>query len=267
MARFCVWALDADDTRNTSIELGGPDTLSQLDILALFEERLGRTFERSYLPAEVLERMHAEGQTPLEISLAGVMLNAARGGFVDCTEVASRSGIRLTPMREFVGTRPGVTGRVALVTGGARGIGEAIVRALRERGATVVAGDVAPGAGVVELDVRSAASFEAAVAHTLEQHGSLDILVNNAAVSIRRPFFEIDEAEWDEVMAVNLRGVFLGCRIVGRLMRERGSAASSTSRRSPGRPGASSTARTTRRRRRGSSRSRRSSRASSRRTA
>jgi 3-oxoacyl-[acyl-carrier protein] reductase len=112
-------------------------------------------------------------------------------------------------------------GRVALVTGGGRGIGEAIARTLRERGSTVVVGDLA--GGQIELDVRSAASFEAAVASLVEQHERLDILVNNAAVTIRRPFFEIDEAEWDEVMAVNLRSVFLGCRIAGQRMREQGS--------------------------------------------
>ena len=50
--------------------------------------------------------MHAEGRTPLEVSIAGVMLNAARGGFVDSADVASQSGIRLTPMREFVAGRP-----------------------------------------------------------------------------------------------------------------------------------------------------------------
>jgi 3-oxoacyl-[acyl-carrier protein] reductase len=108
-------------------------------------------------------------------------------------------------------------GRVALVTGGARGIGEAIAWTLRERGATVVAGDLA--GGDIELDVRSASSFEAAVA----QVGVIDILVNNAAVAIQRPFFEIEQSEWDEVLAVNLRGVFLGSQIVGRPMRDRGS--------------------------------------------
>jgi len=111
--------------------------------------------------------------------------------------------------------------RVALVTGGARGIGEAIARRLREDGALVVTGDVAPGADV-ELDVRSAASFEAAVAGILERHGQLDILVNNAALTLQRRFFELDVAEWDEVLAVNLRGVFLGCQIAGRVMRDRG---------------------------------------------
>lgn len=102
-------------------------------------------------------------------------------------------------------------GRVALVTGGARGIGEAVAPTLSARGASVVAGDAAAGADV-ELDVRSAASFEAAVAQAHERYGGLDILVNKAAVTVQRPFFEIDQAEWDEVLAVNLRGVFLGCR-------------------------------------------------------
>ena len=106
VARFCVWALDADEARNASIELGGPDIVSQLDILGMYEERLGKQLERSYLPAEQLERMHAEGQTPLDVSLAGVMLNAARGGYVDASDVSSASGIRLTPMREFVAGRP-----------------------------------------------------------------------------------------------------------------------------------------------------------------
>jgi 3-oxoacyl-[acyl-carrier protein] reductase len=123
-------------------------------------------------------------------------------------------------------------GRVALVTGGARGIGAAVGRALAASGAAVVLADVdGPaaartaeriGCDSVALDVRVAASFDAAIDGTLERHGALDVLVNNAAVTIRRPFFEIDEAEWDEVMAVNLRGVFLGCRIAGRLMRDRG---------------------------------------------
>jgi len=76
--------------------------ISQLDIVEMYEELLGTQLERSYLPAEQLERMHAEGRTPLEISLAGVMLNAARGGYVDASDVSSESGIRLTPMREFV---------------------------------------------------------------------------------------------------------------------------------------------------------------------
>src|SRR5262249_61902846 len=81
--------------------------------------------------------------------------------------------------------------------------------------------DVEPGEHVTQLDVRSAESWEATLAQTIREHGRLDILVNNAAVTVRRPFFEIDASEWDEVLAVNLRGVFLGCQLTGRLMRER----------------------------------------------
>jgi len=114
-----------------------------------------------------------------------------------------------------------LAGRVALVTGGAGGIGAAVARTLRDRGATVVVGDIAPADGEIRLDVRNAASWEAALAQTVREHGPLDILVNNAAVTVQRPFFEIDEAEWDDVLAVNLRGVFFGCQLGGRLMRER----------------------------------------------
>jgi 3-oxoacyl-[acyl-carrier protein] reductase len=129
-------------------------------------------------------------------------------------------------------------GRVALVTGGARGIGAATGRELARRGAAVVLADLdseAAGAtaraidprgervSATALDVRSRDSFAAALEHARSAHGPLDVLVNNAAITIQRPFFEIDEAEWDEVLAVNLRGVFLGCRLAGPPMRARGS--------------------------------------------
>ena len=102
VARFCIWALDAEEARNASIELGGPDAISQLDIVELYEERTGKHIERRFLPAAELERMHAEGRTPLEVSLGGVMLNCARGGYVDAAAISAASGIRLTPIREFV---------------------------------------------------------------------------------------------------------------------------------------------------------------------
>lgn len=105
VAAFAVWALDAEAARNASIELGGPDHLSQLDVVERHEELLGKRLERRFLSAGELERMHAEGRTPLEVSLAGVMLNAARGGYVDTAALATQSGIRLTPMREFVDAR------------------------------------------------------------------------------------------------------------------------------------------------------------------
>ena len=70
--------------------------------------------------------------------------------------------------------------------------------------------------------MRSRDSFEAAIAATVREFGALDILVNNAALTIRRLFFEIHDAEWDDVLAVNLRGVFLGCQLAGAHMRDQG---------------------------------------------
>jgi 3-oxoacyl-[acyl-carrier protein] reductase len=56
----------------------------------------------------------------------------------------------------------------------------------------------------------------------LEVAGEVDVMVNNAARTISRPFWEIEQAEWDDVLAVNLRGVFFGCQLAGERMRERG---------------------------------------------
>ena len=70
--------------------------------------------------------------------------------------------------------------------------------------------------------MRDRGSFVAAIAATVDALGSLDILVNNAALTIRRPFFEIGDDEWDDVLAVNLRGVFLGCQLGGAHMRDHG---------------------------------------------
>jgi 3-oxoacyl-[acyl-carrier protein] reductase len=120
--------------------------------------------------------------------------------------------------------------RTALVTGAAQGLGEAIARALHARGATVVVADVnADGAERVardlgerargvEVDVRD----RSALAGVLEEAGDVDILVNNAARTVPRAFWEIEQEEWDDVLAVNLRGVFFGCQLAGRRMRERG---------------------------------------------
>jgi 3-oxoacyl-[acyl-carrier protein] reductase len=125
-------------------------------------------------------------------------------------------------------------GKVALVTGSARGLGAAAAARLAAQGARVVVADIdgsragglaaSIGAGAIArtLDVRDRESFAAAIASTVRELGSLDILVNNAALTIRRPFFEIDDAEWDEVLAVNLRGVFLGCQLGGAHMRDHG---------------------------------------------
>jgi len=125
-------------------------------------------------------------------------------------------------------------GRTALVTGAAQGIGEAIAATLCARGANVVVADidlggaerVASGLGAravaLELDVRERASFERVHAAAVERFGRVDVLVNNAARTALRPFWEIDDDEWNDVLATNLRGVFVGCQIAGPHMRELG---------------------------------------------
>ena len=123
---------------------------------------------------------------------------------------------------------------VALVTGAGRGIGASVAARLARDGASVVVADVDEGAAAavaaaigqpavpLQLDVRDRASFAAAVQLAVDELGRLDVVVNNAALTISRPFFEIDDAEWDDVLAVNLRGVFLGCQLAGAHMREQG---------------------------------------------
>ncbi|MBA2713426.1 MAG: SDR family oxidoreductase [Rubrobacteraceae bacterium] len=128
-------------------------------------------------------------------------------------------------------------GRVALVTGGGGGLAEGICTRLAADGASIAAVDVsrekaervaglaeANGASAIalEVDVSDRSSVEATVAGVARELGGVDILVNNAAVYPRRPWTEIEEDEWDRVMAVNLKGYFLCARAVYPYMIERG---------------------------------------------
>ena len=109
--------------------------------------------------------------------------------------------------------------RAVLVTGAARGIGAAIATRLAADGLTVVGADLAEAD--IELDVREPAAWDAGV-RALEAAGEPWGLVNCAARTVVRPLFETDPAEWDDVLATNLRGPFLGIRAVGPLLAARG---------------------------------------------
>lgn len=103
--------------------------------------------------------------------------------------------------------------RAVLVTGAARGLGSAITTGLRSSGYAVVGADVTAGADL-ELDVRDPAAWRVAGA-ALEHAGEPWALVNCAARTIVRDLLAIAPAEWDDVLAVNLRGPFLGIRELG----------------------------------------------------
>ena len=128
-------------------------------------------------------------------------------------------------------------GRVAIVTGGGGGLGEAICAKLAASGAAVAAVDqeleraervaelVASGGGrgiAIEADVSDKRSVETMTERVSAELGGVDILVNNAAIYPRRAWTEIEEEEWDRVMAVNLKGYFLCARAAFPHMRERG---------------------------------------------
>ena len=129
-------------------------------------------------------------------------------------------------------------GKVALVTGGARGLGRSMATALAEAGADVAitartlascqpaASEVGAATGrtcrAYQVDVTQAADVEQLVAAVEADFGRIDILVNNAGTNIRGPIEQLTEADWDTVVDTNLKGPFLCARAVGPRMVRRG---------------------------------------------
>ncbi len=122
----------------------------------------------------------------------------------------------------------GLGGRVCIVTGGAQGIGEACARRFAREGARVVIADIEDGRGqalatelgglYLHCDVGDKTQVDAAVARTLQAHGGIDVLVNNAGIFKAADFLDVSEADFDAVLRVNLKGAFLMGQAVAREM-------------------------------------------------
>jgi 3alpha(or 20beta)-hydroxysteroid dehydrogenase len=128
-------------------------------------------------------------------------------------------------------------GKTAIVTGGARGMGSAVARRFGAEGANVVITDIreedgkaladelGPSVVFAAHDVSDEGSWRAVVGTALATFGGIDVLINNAGILRTAPLVEQSVAGFDEILAVNLRGVFLGMRAVAEPMRRRGGGA------------------------------------------
>lgn len=125
----------------------------------------------------------------------------------------------------------GLEGKIAVVTGAASGIGRAVSQRMSAEGVRVVMSDVArpdtaggsqDGEDFVRADVTRRDDIDALFKHVAERYGSLDILINNAGVPLARSVPDTTDEDWDRVMNVNLRGVFLCAQRAVALMRRQG---------------------------------------------
>ena len=136
-----------------------------------------------------------------------------------------------------------LAGKTALITGGAQGLGEAIARCFAREGAKVFVADLKEETGdktvkaimedmlsretggrayFIKLDVTSEESWAAAMAQVVKEAGHLDILVNNAGINIREPIEVMKAEQFDSMLAVNVKGPFLGCKYAIPLLRKNG---------------------------------------------
>ncbi|MBL0375528.1 SDR family oxidoreductase [Rhizobium sp. KVB221] len=127
--------------------------------------------------------------------------------------------------------------QTAIVTGAAAGLGSQIARALHQAGFRVVVTDIDEADGAktaseldpggetaffAKLDVSNPQDFQTILSQTIDRWGSVEVMVNNAALTRARPVLDIETDEFNAIMAVNAGGTFSGCRILGRYFKQRG---------------------------------------------
>jgi len=129
-------------------------------------------------------------------------------------------------------------GRVAIVTGGSKGLGKQMALAFAQAGAATVvcsrhlaeaeaaAKEIADATGQTsmgrQVDVTVSDEVEGMVAETVKEYGRLDVMVNNAGINVRHPIEDFPEQEFDDLMEINCKGVWLGCRAAARVMKPAG---------------------------------------------
>ena len=135
-------------------------------------------------------------------------------------------------------TTPSLQGKIAIVTGGGRGLGQAICQMLGEAGAIAIVADIQNDlaekvsqdiqqeggkAQALQLDVSNAEQVELAIGQIVNQYGHLDILINNAGIDVTLPVDELTVQDWERIMAVNLNGPFIMSKTVIPYMKKQGS--------------------------------------------
>lgn len=134
-----------------------------------------------------------------------------------------------------------VNGKIAIVNGGAGGIGAALAMGLGKQGATVVvasrnqaaieaaAEKIAAESGSeaigIPVDVTDEASMQALADKVKERYGRIDILINAMGINIKHDAFDYDMADWDKLFNINVKGTMIACKVVGRIMRNQGGGA------------------------------------------
>lgn len=101
VAKFAIASLDNSEARNAVIELGGPEALSPLEVVQIFEKEKGRKFDIQHVPEDALREQRESASDPLQQSFAGMMINYSQGSIIDMQETLQKFTVQLTSIRDY----------------------------------------------------------------------------------------------------------------------------------------------------------------------